>query len=91
VVVEEVSTIFLPRRERTEANHQHRGRIMDSSETAFASSINASELREYHARHVGRTKYAIVLSGERDEVAGWGYDEESAIKVAEALNLAERP
>ena len=64
---------------------------MDSSETAFASSTNASEPREYHARHVGRAKYAIVLSGERDEVVGWGYDEESAIKVAQALNLAERP
>ena len=35
-------------------------------------------------------KYAIVLSGERDEVVGWGYDEESAIKIAQALNLAER-
>ena len=45
---------------------------------------------EYHARHVGRAKYAIVLSGERDEVVGWGYDEESAIKIAQALNLAER-
>ena len=30
-------------------------------------------------------------SRERDEVVGWGYDEESAIKVAQALNLAERP
>jgi hypothetical protein len=78
-------------REITDANHQHRGRIMDSSETAFASSINAGELREYHALQFGRTKYAIVLSGERDEVVGWGYDEESAIKVAQALNLAERP
>ena len=43
------------------------------------------------ARHVGRVKYAIVLSGEPDEVVGWGYDEESAIKVAQALNFAERP
>jgi hypothetical protein len=25
-----------------------------------------------------------------DEVVGWGYDEESAIKIAQALNLAER-
>ena len=40
--------------------------------------------------YVGRPKYAIVLSGERDEVVGWGYDEESAIKIAQALNLAER-
>ena len=55
----------------------------------IASSTNASEPLEYHARHVGRAKYAIVLSGERDEVVGWGYDEESAIKVAQALNLAE--
>jgi hypothetical protein len=36
-----------------------------------------------------RTKYAIVLSGERDEVVGWGYDEEGAIKIARALNEAE--
>ena len=28
-----------------------------------------------------------MLSGERDEVVGWGYDEESAIKIAQALNL----
>jgi hypothetical protein len=36
-----------------------------------------------------RAKYAIVLSGERDEVVGWGYDEEGAIKIARALNEAE--
>ena len=65
---------------------------MDSGETkAFGSNTSAGELREYHACHVGRAKYAIVLSGERDEVVGWGYDEESAIKVAQALNLGERP
>ena len=59
---------------------------MDSGETeAFGSNTSAGEIREYHARHVGRAKYAIVLSGERDEVVGWGYDEESAIKVAQAL------
>jgi hypothetical protein len=62
---------------------------MDSAETlAFESSTNAGQLREYHARHVGRAKYAIVLSGERDEVVGWKYDEESAVKIAQ--NLAER-
>jgi hypothetical protein len=62
---------------------------MDSAEKlAIGSSTN---LREYHARHVGGAEYAVVLSGERDEVVGWGYDEESAIKVAKALNLAERP
>jgi hypothetical protein len=44
---------------------------------------------EYQARRVGRAKYAIVLSGERDEVVGWGYDEEGAIKIARALNEAE--
>ena len=44
---------------------------------------------EYQARRVGRAKYAIVLSGEPDEVVGWGYDEESAIKIAQALNEAE--
>jgi hypothetical protein len=46
---------------------------------------------EYQACHVGRAKYAIVFSGERDEVVGWGYDEEKAIKIAQALNLGERP
>jgi hypothetical protein len=40
---------------------------------------------EYQARYVGKAKYAIVLSGERDTVVGWGYDEESAIKTAQAL------
>jgi hypothetical protein len=39
---------------------------------------------------LAKPKYAIVLSGERDEVVGWGYDKESAIKIAQALNLAER-
>jgi hypothetical protein len=43
---------------------------------------------EYQARRVGRAKYAIVLSGEPDTVVGWGYDEESAIKTAQALNQA---
>jgi hypothetical protein len=54
----------------------------------FASTIHAGE-PEYQARLVGRAKYAIVLCGERDEVVGWGYDEESAIKIARALNEAE--
>ena len=44
---------------------------------------------EYQVRPTGRGKYAIVLSGERDTVVGWGYDEESAIKIAQALNEAE--
>jgi hypothetical protein len=56
----------------------------------FGSTTGAREL-EYQARQVGRAKYAIVLSGERDEVVGWGYDEESAIRIAQALNLADRP
>jgi hypothetical protein len=56
----------------------------------FSSTTGASE-PEYQARHVGRAKYAIVLSGERDEVVGWGYNEESAIRIAQALNLADRP
>ena len=45
----------------------------------------------YVARRAGVAPSLLVLSGERDEVVGWGYDEESAIKVAQALNLAERP
>jgi hypothetical protein len=62
---------------------------MDNAEIlAFGRGTDADEPK-YQARHVGRAKYAIVLSGERDEVVGWGYDEESAIKVAQALNLAE--
>ena len=56
----------------------------------FGSTTGVSE-PEYQARQVGRAKYAIVLSGERDEVVGWGYDEESAIRIAQALNLADRP
>jgi len=63
---------------------------MANAETLdFVSTSDAVE-PEYQAHHVGRAKYAIVLSGERDEVVGWGYDEESAIKIAQALNLAER-
>ena len=63
---------------------------MANAETlGFVSTTGVGE-HEYQARHVGRAKYAIVLSGERDEVVGWGYDEESAIKIAQALNLAER-
>jgi hypothetical protein len=54
----------------------------------FVSTTDAGE-PEYQARHLGRAKYAIVLSGERDEIVGWGYDEESAIKIAQALNEAE--
>jgi hypothetical protein len=45
---------------------------------------------EYQARPVSRGKYAIVLSGERDEIVGWGYDAESAIKIAQALNKADK-
>ena len=44
---------------------------------------------EYQVRYVGKAKYAIVLSGEPDTVVGWGYDKESAIKTAQALNQAE--
>jgi hypothetical protein len=43
---------------------------------------------EYQARYVGKAKYEIVLSGEPDTVVGWGYDEESAIKMAHTLNQA---
>ncbi len=43
---------------------------------------------EYQVQSTGRAKYAIVLSGERDTVVGWDYDEESAIKIAQALNQA---
>jgi hypothetical protein len=46
---------------------------------------------EYQARYVGKAKYAILLSGEPDTVVGWGYDEESAIKTALALNRARDP
>jgi hypothetical protein len=56
----------------------------------FGSTTGASEPKD-QARQVGRAKYAIVLSGERDEVVGWGYNEESAIRIAQALNLADRP
>ena len=62
---------------------------MDNGEQLdFVSTTDAGE-PEYQARHVGRAKYAIVLSGERDEVVGWGYDEEGAIKIVRALNKAE--
>jgi hypothetical protein len=62
---------------------------MPNAETLdFVSTTDAGG-PEYQARHVGRAKYAIVLSGERDEVLGWGYDEESAIKIARALNEAD--
>ncbi len=43
----------------------------------------------YQVRYTGRAKYAIVLSGERDTVVGWGYDEQSAIKLAQTLNQAD--
>jgi hypothetical protein len=60
---------------------------MNNADTSdFVSTTDVGE-REYQARHVGRAKY--VLSGERDEVVGWGYDEEGAIKIARALNEAE--
>jgi hypothetical protein len=63
---------------------------MANAETLdFVSTTDARE-PEYQVRHVGRAKYAIVLWGERDEIVGWGYDEESAIKIAQALNQAER-
>jgi hypothetical protein len=63
---------------------------MANAETLDFVGTSAAGEPEYQTRHVGRAKYAIVLSGERDEVVGWGYDEESAIKIAQALNLAER-
>ncbi len=60
------------------------------------SGVEAFELKttepaepEYRVRYTGKAKYAIVLSGERDTVVGWGYDEESAIKLAQTLNQAE--
>jgi hypothetical protein len=62
---------------------------MTNAETLELASTTDAIEPEYQARHVGRAKYAIVLSGERDEVVGWGYDEESAIKIAQALNEAE--
>jgi hypothetical protein len=62
---------------------------MANAETLDFVSTNDVGEPEYQARPVGRAKYAIVLSGERDEVVGWGYDEESAIKIAQALNEAE--
>jgi hypothetical protein len=62
---------------------------MANAETLeFVSTTDEGE-PEYQARHVGRAKYAVVLCGERDEVVGWGYDEEGAIKIARALNEAE--
>jgi hypothetical protein len=63
--------------------------MSNAEQLVFVSTTDAGE-PEYQARHVGRAKYAIVLSGERDEIVGWGYDEESAIKIAQALNRAER-
>ncbi len=53
--------------------------------------LKSSEPAEpvYEVRPAGRAKYAIVLSGERDTVVGWGYDEESAIKMAQTLNQVE--
>jgi hypothetical protein len=45
---------------------------------------------EYKVRYTGKAKYAIVLSGgERDTIVGWGYDLDSAIKMAQTLNQAE--
>ena len=54
-------------------------------------SVKPTEPAEpaYKVSYTGRTKYAIVLSGERDTVVGWGYDQESAIKMAQTLNQAE--
>jgi hypothetical protein len=63
---------------------------MAKAETLDFESTTDSGEPEYQARHVGKAKYAIVLSGERDEVVGWGYDEESALKIARVLNEAER-
>jgi hypothetical protein len=74
VVVQEISTIFLPRRAPTDTPIST-GTYMDNAETlVFGSGTDAGK-PEYHASHVGRAKYANVLSGERDEVVGWGYDE----------------
>ena len=54
---------------------------MDNAEQLdFVSTTDAGE-PDHQARHMGRAKYAIVLFGERDEVVGWGYDEEGAIKM----------
>jgi hypothetical protein len=54
---------------------------MDNAEQLdFVSTTDAGE-PDHQARHMGRAKYAIVLFGERGEVAGWGYDEEGAIKM----------
>ena len=51
--------------------------------------IDPAEL-EYKVRYTGKAKYAIVLSGgDRDTVVGWGYNLDSAIKMAETLNQAE--
>ena len=63
--------------------------MADAGTSDFVSTTGVGE-HEYQARHFGRAKYAIVLSRERDEVVAWGCDEESAIKIAQALNLAER-
>jgi len=62
---------------------------MDNAEQLDFVSTTDAGVPEYQARHIGRAKYAIVLSGERDEVVGWGYDEEGAIKIVRALNEAE--
>jgi hypothetical protein len=55
----------------------------------FVSTTDVGE-PEYQTRYVGKAKYAIVLSGERDEIVGWGYDEESAIKLAQTLNQTQK-
>jgi hypothetical protein len=62
--------------------------MADAETLDFVSTTDVGE-PEYQARYVGKAKYAIVLSGERDTVVGWGYDEEGAIKLAQSLNQAE--
>jgi hypothetical protein len=45
---------------------------------------------EYKVRYTGKARYAIVLSGGgRDTVVGRGYDLDSAVKTAQALNQAD--
>ena len=72
------------------ARHNQNGPEISYVETLdFVGTADALE-REYQARPGSRGKYAIVLSGERDEIVGWGYDAESAIKIAQALNKADK-
>jgi hypothetical protein len=61
---------------------------MSNAEALEIKSTNNPTEPEYRTQPTGRGRYAIVLSGERDAVVGWGYDEESAIKLVQALNRA---